>query len=110
MRWKRRPRPGEAAYSPPQANDSLQGTQYKSVHERKRQPGAGAQAFAWETIALPAFTPIGTGVHALSQRPHAFYYPPAYGFAGIITVGLPYIAGQYALQPLIDPYGSEPNA
>ena len=107
MAWKRRsePKPGEPAYSP--FIDTLKGTLYKAVFERKQQPDPGAQAFAWETLALPAFTPIGPGVLAISKRPHAFYAPPAYGFAGTVIVGLPYIAGQYILQPLIDPNAPE---
>jgi hypothetical protein len=104
MPHNRKPHRGEAAHSAPGADDTLNGTMYKAVHERKRQPAPGAQSYSWETLALPAFTAIGAGNVAIRKRMHAWYYAPAYGFAGTVQIGLPYIAGQIISQPLIDPY------
>jgi hypothetical protein len=66
-------------------------------------PDVGAQAYAWTTYALPAFTPIGAGNHAMSMRPQPFGPPPMITQQGAITVGVPVVSGQFILQPLLNP-------
>ena len=90
--------------------DTMRGVLFGGpVYETKRQnlptPGAGAEAY--ESYALPAFTPIGAGVHAVALRPHAFYGPPMMARPASIVAGIPTIAGQYVLQPLLNPYAPE---
>jgi len=86
---------------------------WEDKHDQLPQPGA--QAWAYETYQLPAFTPIGPGTHAWRKRPHAFYGPPAYTYPATVIAGIPRIAGQYILQPLVNPYpptnpyGPQPN-
>ena len=92
----------------PRFDHSLCGTLYQPVWERKHQPSPGAQAFAWETIALAAFTPIGPGTHAIRKRLKPFPQPPAWTDPASVLIGLPRIAGQYVLQPLINPYSFTP--
>ena len=71
---------------------------------RKEQPTPGALAYAFESLGLVEFTPIGAGVAQRVQlRPLAAqsYLPaqllPLQGLGGIV-------AGQVITQPLIDPY------
>jgi hypothetical protein len=83
----------------------FRGPQYESKRQNLPTPGAGAEAY--ESYALPAFTPIGAGVHAMTFRPHAFYTQPSWASPATIVAGIPRIAGQYILQPLLNPYAAE---
>ena len=83
----------------------FRGPQYQTKRQNLPTPGAGAEAY--ESYALPAFTMIGAGTHAISARPHAFYCQPSYAAPGTIIAGIPRIAGQYILQPLLNPYAPE---
>jgi hypothetical protein len=38
---------------------------------------------------------------------HAFYSPPMWSNPATIVAGIPTIAGQYVLQPLLNPYAPE---
>lgn len=86
--------------------ETILGVIYKAVWRDKRDnlPDPGAQAFAYETYGLPAFPPSGPSIHAVAQRPHAFYGPPLVSRAAVITTGIPTVAGQIFLQPLLNPY------
>lgn len=83
-------------------DDSFMGTSYKAVFERKPMPDPGAQNYAWETLALPAFTPIGPGNVAIAMRPLPFGPPPLLTQQGAIVRGIPTTAGQIIGQPLIN--------
>lgn len=72
-------------------------------NQKKNLPDVGAQAYAYVTYALPAFTPIGPGNHAMSMRPQPFGPPPMISQQGAITTGIPLTAGQFILQPLLNP-------
>lgn len=100
----------ELPWKHPNFIDTLRGVLFTGPrYETKRgnlpTPGAGAEAY--ESYGLPAFTPIGAGVHAVSHRLHAFYEAPSYSMPATIVVGIPTIAGQYVLQPLLNPYAPE---
>lgn len=93
---------------PPNAgfDDTFMGvSHYRPVHQETEMPDPGASKYAWVTYALPAFTPIGPGVHAMSMRPQPFGPPPLMSQQGAITVGVPLTAGQFILQPLLNPLG-----
>jgi hypothetical protein len=77
---------------------------YHGVHEVKRQPDAGgARNYAWESLALAEFTPIGP---ATMQREHwrvtaisGDWYPNQQ----LPIAGIPTQSGQLVGQPLYDP-------
>jgi len=76
---------------------------YQAVYSNREfnLPLPGAQAFAWETLGLVEFSPIGPSV-----VPDRSIRPTENGvFAGLaITVaGIPMQAGQIVGQPLFDP-------
>lgn len=76
---------------------------YQGVWEKKRQPSPGAQAYAWESLGLSEFTPIGAGVHTrIGIRPLPGANQPAIGLAVALN-GVPTTAGQLFGQPLYDP-------
>jgi hypothetical protein len=83
----------------------FRGPQYETKRQNLPTPGAGAEAY--ESYALPAFTPIGPGTHAIATRLHAFYGPPSWSDPVTVVAGIPRIAGQYILQPLLNPYAPE---
>lgn len=76
---------------------------YRPVHQKGSLPSPGADNYAWVTYALPAFTPIGAGNHAISMRIMPFGPPPVIAQQGGITTGIPLTAGQFILQPLLNP-------
>lgn len=72
----------------------------------KEQPTPGALSYAFESLALPEFSPIGPGVHPknltlrnATQQPQS-YIPnqavPIAGYGGVL-------AGTVIMQPLYDP-------
>jgi len=84
-------------------DDTFMGIAYHGVHRQKGLPDPGAQNYAWETLALPAFTPIGPGIHAISQRLMPLGPPPMISQQGGIVTGIPTQAGQFIHQPLLNP-------
>lgn len=72
---------------------------------RKRLPSPGVQNYAFETLGLVEYTPIGAGVNARQffavTQPPQVYLPaaqlPVSGFGGVVP-------GQMVLQGLVDPY------
>ena len=75
---------------------------YQGVWEKKRQPSPGAQAFAWETLGLAQFTPIGPTVNVrkpFNVTPGTMQ--PAVGLA-VTMNGVPTVAGQIFGQGLYD--------
>lgn len=83
----------------------FRGATYKSKRNKLPTPGAGAEAY--ESYALAAFTPIGPATHALQKRVQAWYGPPMRTNPATVIAGIPRIAGQYVLQPLLNPYAPE---
>lgn len=77
---------------------------YQGVWEKKRQPSPGAQAYAWETLGLSQFTPIGpavttrVGIAPLPGTPQPYIRGKAVSLQGVPTT-----AGQIIGQPLFDP-------
>jgi hypothetical protein len=93
---KRRNKVVEIPLDPP---DGL----YQGVWEKKRMPSPGAQAYAWETLGLSQFTPIGPGVTVREgYRVTAGADQPMVGLA-VMLEGVPTSAGQIYGQPLFDP-------
>lgn len=75
---------------------------YQGVWEKKRQPSPGAQSFAWESLGLAPFTPIGPSIHVREGiRPMAGVMQPAVGQA-VWLDGVPTTAGQVYGQGLYD--------
>lgn len=75
---------------------------YQGVWEKKRQPSPGAQAYAWESLGLPQFTPIGASVVVRQAlMPTAGVLQPYVGQA-VPLQGMPTTAGQIYGQPLFD--------
>lgn len=78
------------------------GAHYQRVWERKELPQAGAQQWAWETLALPLYSVIGWGQPVRS--PLRAVDPSQFQKKGITltTIGNPGIlAGQMVSQPLL---------
>ena len=76
---------------------------YQGVWEKKRQPSPGAQAYAWESVGLAQFTPIGPSVHVrqgINVLPGA---QQPYVGQGVWLDGVPTTAGQVFGQQLYDP-------
>lgn len=79
---------------------------YHWVH--KKQPGSGAEEFAFETLGLPEFSPIDhavcvrKGFSVFAGSPQV-YVPmvavPTNGYGGLSQ-------GQMIMQPLYDPYSN----
>jgi hypothetical protein len=81
--------------------------------EKKKQLSPGAMAYAFETLALAEFTPIGPSV--ASRHLFQTVQPPQLYVNNMVvnTTGLGGLyAGQYISQPLLDPstnsYGGTP--
>lgn len=74
---------------------------YKAVWERKAMPDPGAQNYAWESLGLEPFSPIGPGVRVRIGITPLFsqIYTQQAGF----LTGIPTTAGQMFGQPLFDP-------
>jgi hypothetical protein len=71
---------------------------------QKKLPSPGAQNYAYETLGLVEFTPIGYGVHVrtnwmITQPPQPYINGQAVPVTGLGGLS----AGQLALQPLYDP-------
>jgi|SRR5579862_308950 len=85
------------------------GVPYKQVWEHRRLPGAGANQWAWETLALPMYTPIGAGTRNVRQmRVVGSTGPVMVAVQGITLVslgGAPVqgdLTGEFITQPLLD--------
>lgn len=77
---------------------------YHAVWENKAQPdGAGAYRYAWESLDLAQFSPIGPGTAVRRQIRET--QPGGYWFSSkqVVENGIPTIAGQLLHEPLIDP-------
>lgn len=84
------------------------GVPYKRVWEHRDLPGAGANQWAWETLALPMYTPIGAGTQNKRQFRATASNPVMVAVQGITIVpigGAPIqgdMIGQFMTQPLMD--------
>lgn len=74
---------------------------YHQTWERKRMPSPGAPAYAWETLGLVLFSPIGPSVVARQQRynlgPSSLYQK------AVPITGLPTVTGTLVHAPLVNP-------
>lgn len=103
------------------------GAPYHQAWEFRPLPGAGAKQWAWETLALPLYTPIGAGTRNQRQFKATASSPVMVAVQGITIVpisGAPIqgdLTGQFITQPLLDiqqaeasgmilpPYTTAPN-
>lgn len=74
---------------------------YEQVWERKAMPDPGAQNYAFETLQLAPFTPIGPTER--TRQPLVPTSPQIYVNYGALLSGMGTIAGQMVGQPLFDP-------
>lgn len=76
---------------------------FQAVWEKKRQPSPGAQAYAWETLGLAPFSPIGPSVNVRKGiSPLAGIEQPV-SLQAVVLNGVPTNAGQIYGQALFDP-------
>ncbi len=91
------------------AGDAGFGAPYKQAWEYRPLPGAGANQWAWETLALPLYTPIGSGVRQRRQ----FMTGERAGGVMVAVQGVTLaplggtpiggdLTGQFVTQPLLD--------
>jgi hypothetical protein len=91
------------------------GAPYKQAWEYRPLPGAGAQQWAWTTLALPRYTPIGWGVRNKRQLAATASCPVMVAFQGATispVQGSPVMGqqtGQFVTQPLLDVTIAEQN-
>lgn len=100
FRWSVRRQPDNEAATNPRPFDMRPGT-FHQVWEEKQLPGPGAQNFAYESLALPEFTPVGPGVGIRQQI--VPLEEPLYVYQAVIPQGIPIVAGTVVMQPLFDP-------
>jgi hypothetical protein len=80
-------------------------TAYHRVWENKYPqgfPSPGPQAYSWETLSLPQFSPIGPGI-ATRQPIKPFNVAQVYSLQSVWLQGIPTASGQMIMQPLYDP-------
>lgn len=79
---------------------------FKGIYHwtRKRQPSPGAQSYAFESLGLVEFTPIGPSI-TIRRHLNVVQHPQTYiNGRAVPTTGIGGLnAGQMALQPLYDP-------
>jgi len=84
------------------------GAPYHQAWEFRPLPGAGAAQWAWETLALPMYTPIGAGTRNRRQFLGSGSNPTYVAVQGITLAplgGTPVggdLTGQFVTQPLYD--------
>lgn len=71
------------------------------VHRQTQQPSPGAMSYAYDTLALPAFTPIGAGVSA-HHIPRPLQPQPVYAMQAVFTSGFGVRTGTVWHQGLYD--------
>lgn len=90
------------------AGDAGFGATYKQAWEFRPLPGAGALQYAWQTLALPLYTPIGAGVRNQRQFRGTQSAPVMVAVQGTTLApiqGTPIIGeqtGQFTQAPLLD--------
>lgn len=72
------------------------------LYKERPMPGPGAMNYAYSSLALGMFSPIGRASQAIGG---INVYSPAqvYGMQTQSINGIPLTAGQMALQPLVNP-------
>jgi hypothetical protein len=84
------------------------GAPYHQAWEYRQLPGAGALQWAWETLALPLYTPIGAGTRNQRQFKATASNPVMVAVQGITIQplgGSPIqgdLTGEFVTQPLMD--------
>ena len=101
FRWSVRDTHPRSPSSPIADFDYHPGDTFHQVWEKKRLPGPGVQNYAYETLALPPFTPIGPGVGIETQI--VPFEEPMYAYQAVPVQGIGTVAGTFQLQPLFDP-------
>jgi hypothetical protein len=71
--------------------------------ERQRQPSPGAMAYAWETLGLVPFSPIGSGIPATFHFRPLLSAPQPYSLKAVALDGVPTVAGGIMGAPLYNP-------
>ena len=71
------------------------------VHRQTQQPSPGAMSYAYDTLALPAFTPIGAGV-SVHHIPLPLQPQPVYAMQAVFTSGFGVRTGTVWHQGLFD--------
>lgn len=88
------------------AGQSGFGAPYHQAWEFRPLPGAGANQWAWETLALPMYTPIGAGTR--NKRQFFTNMGTMVAVQGVVLTdlaGAPVggdLTGQFVTQPLLD--------
>lgn len=99
----RKKHPSDIVDGPPVRFSFAPGT-FHNVFEKKPQPDlGGAGEYAYESLALEQYTPIGPGTAVRQQiratQPGGLWFSSNQVWAN----GVPTTAGQIAYQPLVDP-------
>jgi len=77
------------------------------VYERKPQPDFGALEYAYESLALPPFPPMGPGVGWIRSMTDIFQRSDqSYIAQTVLPAGIPQTAGFIYGQPMIETDGS----
>lgn len=104
MAWFNRERP--PAKPSGAAGDGGFGAPFHLAYDPRRLPNGGAMSVAFETLALPRYTPIGWGV--ANQRALRSDQPVMYQRQGVTlgnAAGPGILAGSFMTQPLLDTSG-----
>lgn len=78
-------------------------TTFQNVWEKKRMPSPGAQAYAFESLGLVQFTPIGPSVNVRQGIVPVPGAPQPVSGLAVPLNGIPTTAGQIMGQQLYDP-------
>jgi hypothetical protein len=106
--WKRftRGKRGHARHEIGAAGANGFGAPYHMAWEYRPLPGAGANQWAWETLALPMYTPIGAGTrNRRQQMTRGGVMVAVQGVVLTDLAGAPVggtLTGQFTTQPLLD--------
>jgi len=71
------------------------------AYERKAMPSPGIPAYAYETLGLAVFTPIGAGI--ATREPLRFATPTTLYNKAVPLAGVPTVSGSLVKGPLFNP-------
>jgi hypothetical protein len=71
------------------------------TYERKAMPSPGIPAYAYETLGLAVFTPIGAGI--ATRTPLRFATPTTLYNKAVPLAGMPIVTGALVKGPLFNP-------
>ena len=90
------------------AGDGGFGAKYHQAFDQRFLPNGGAMSVAYETLALPRYTPIGWGV--ANKRALRSDQPVVYQLQGVTlgnAAGPGILSGSFITQPLLDASGGD---